>query len=305
MRISLLCLALLTPATALGTSVSTDVTLGSVDLGEGERATYVGVNLSGNIDLLEDRLALDTGYSLLRDEGSALRHLFLLGLEYLPNDHWSVELLGTASPKRQSTYPLTQGVTGVTTDWNTGLALMGSYDTFGDSNLEAAIDAVVGVTRYSVVQTARSARLVRPLFSDQLTQLKAGAGVTGTFWQDTDVGLRFSLYRYDKEDPDDAGYRRLARLGVVVGTGMPLAPLRWDARASVSHRFGTVVSLTGQVGLGRYFDGERTSLATLKLSYRPIRSLRLFTSGTLQRDVAADAPAVLSRYANLGVEYRF
>ena len=85
---------------------------------------------------------------------------------------------------------------------------------------------------------------------------------------------------------------------------MPIAPLKWELRPMVAHRFGRVLSLGLQIGAGRYEEGGTSAMAALKIKVKPIPSLRLSATLSAQRDVESpgDEP-LLSRYLGLGVTW--
>jgi hypothetical protein len=328
MRRLALALALACPAAASAAStLETDLAVGRVDVpqatGGPARATYVGFNIGGSAELIEERLTLDFALASLKDEGTTLHFLGQLGLELTPDDHWSFEATGAIAPTRSSTYPLLsdakQSVDAAPVahvdcvDSSLGLSLSASYDTAGESDFETAVDAQVGVMSYRVDQAARGAngRVLKDasgndsVFRDTITQWRLSAGATETFSGRTDLALRAGLYLYDRP-PTDAGFVRLQRLQVVIGSGLPAAPLSWEVRPAIAHRFSSAVGASLLLGAGRYHDRGSMLLATLRPTVRLHRTVRLFALITFQRDgEPAGSGALWSRYFGLGAECRF
>lgn len=332
MRLPLLALLLLLlPALAHARhSVSLDLGVGRAEQPTGSDAASdaepsynFSTILGGSIEAVEDRLAIDLGLGLLKDEGSTPSYSGSLGLEFTPDDHWSLSLGGTFSPERSAEYDGTSTLVvratgetfdGIRThystrDWSTGLNLSGGYDSFGDSNLEFAADASVGWTHYDVSQDVSYPRFPRltTTLDGTLNQFRLGASATGTFFQDTDVTLRFAWYLY-LEDPDKVGYSRLLRprTALVSGTGLPIAPLRWDLRPSLTHRFAKWIGATLAAGVGGYEDGGTLASGNVKLTVKPTRFLKIAVSFNAQRDIDPPGTASLwSFYGGVGGTWYF
>jgi len=219
-----------------------------------------------------------------------------------------------------------------------GFMISGGYATAGLSDFEASADASLGLTRFSVqqsiteIQTALgplSAEQVRtfcmrPALSRQrrslcktvlsvlknqpstLNQLRLSVSFTGTIFQDTDIGILASLYGYDG-DPTEVGYFSVLAVGrsVSLGNGIPLAPLQFSLRPSVTHRFGRL-SLDGSYQFGRYVDDEGAFHAlSLRAQYRFNKTWRAWLRFSGQVDLDADGKPLRSSAVSVGVRCAF
>jgi hypothetical protein len=324
---ALAALLLLLPASAAASgAVSLELAGGSVDLpplavapGETppapEKSPYLSATLLGDVDLVSDALILGFAFSTLRDEGSTPRFQGALALDWLPAENWNLGLTLLGSPRRNSTYPLlsesqtavaAQGATIQAQDSTLGATLSAGYDSMGGGAFDTAVGATVGLTRFNVQQQVRGPLgRVLATFNDRVQQLKLGLSFTETILRHNDLTLRGALYLYDKS-PLAAGFLRVERLAIDIGTGVPVAPLRWELRPAYLRRFGRSWTAGLQLGFGGYVDRGSLWSATLKASWRPVDALKLFASLSLQRDV--DPPGstpLLSRFGSLGAEWRF
>lgn len=327
------------PTAALAHGVGLDLNVGRVQLARAadESAAppatiFVTTDLYGEVEAIENRLVVDAALSLLKDYGEALTWQAGLGLEYTPTDRWSLGLSGSYQPQvsnaylGQRTMDLGTGPTEVDTTYRTrnttgGLTLSGAFDTAGDSNLEAAFGLSVGWMRYAITEQLVYPLALRKAIADAgynpapeivaaLNQLRLGVSATVTLFLNTDLGLRFGWYGYDKS-PIEAAYARASRYGDIaaalgVSTGLPVAPLRWDLRPAINHRFTRWFSATLQGGVGGYFDQGNTASVGLRLSFKPAKFLKLSVNASGQRD--QDPPgsiAVWSWFVGLGTMWRF
>lgn len=237
-----------------------------------------------------------------------------LGATWAPSEHWLTMVSLTASPPARARNATTvTASTGATADVVVasrsssvgGLALV-SWSSAGTSNLESMVDAVFGATRFEVFQqlelgtgpraealqstcqgaVARRAPLCSLVSgtSSPLTQFRLGGGYTATLFTRTDLGLEAAAYLYDG-DPMGVGYFSLVALGrVEVGAGVPVLPLLFSVRPSVTHRFAYfIVRLAYQAGLYRANEGMNHSLS-LRLTWLVTRRWRLWVSGAGQVD---------------------
>lgn len=210
----------------------------------------------------------------------------------------------------------------VTKDSTTGLSLTAAYDTAGDSNFETSVDLTAGLTRYSLDQIPKmksGKTLIDPCktvkctnkkgkpYLDRLNQLKVTLGLTEILFDNTTVGLRLSYYAFD-DDPTSAG-THISRLGEPVGAGIPAAPMDYDIRPSVSHRFGKMLAASLSFSRGKYSgDIGSTIVLTGKLTVKPVKALRTWVSVSGQRDLppsGSKTEASGSNYVSLGASYSF
>ena len=202
----------------------------------------------------------------------------------------------------------------------------------GSSRFETAVDGAVGVTHFDVQQhiaatrdaagasvtnqqvlafcnTHRCSKQLLGLLRNQstpLTQTEVRLGVTETIGLDTDVVLGGSYFLYDR-DPTDVGFFGLvsADQGPTFGSGIPLAPVRWNVRPEVAHRFG---DLGVRVWLrhGRYIDDEGTTdLLGAKVQYRFTRSFRMWITASGQRDKDVQGTVTAYFQSALGAMWLF
>lgn len=161
----------------------------------------------------------------------------------------------------------------------------------------------------------------------------------GTRWE---LGLRGGLYLYS-DDPLSAGQfteqeqralaeryaavgedRTLARaflerlyrdLGAAVAgrlsdanavTGYPSAPVRFDVKPSVTHRFGAAVRGQLAYGFTRYVPGQgHGHVLSTRWTFRLGEDFRLWASVALQADVPEEGDTLQTGLGTLGTEYTF
>lgn len=340
MRLAMLAgLLALTPSAALARhSVSLDLGVGRAEQPTGsdsaaptEPSYNFSTTLGGTLEAVEDRLEFDLSLSVLKDEGGTPSYAVSAGGEFTPDDHWSVSLAALYTPPRSADYQGTSALvlrqTGRSTevatryqtqDWSAGAALTGGYDTFGESNFETAVELSLGWTHFAIHEDLSYGPVITslleaagqdatPTIDGALNQFKLAASVTETFFQDTDLTLRFSYYLY-AEPPAKVGYARVVRprTAIVAGAGLPIAPLRWELRPGITQRFTPWLSATLGGSVGGYEDEGRFAGANLKLSVKPTRFLKVSVGFSAQRDVdPPGAPALWSFYGGLGGVWYF
>jgi len=213
-----------------------------------------------------------------------------------------------------------------------GALLSFSYDTAGDSDTETAVDFSVAGTRFDTGQslarieqngvavTAQqvreqcaaattstqlaTCRALRPALRGEdvtLAQLVLKAAVTETLFTDTDVTLGGAWYLYD-QDPTQVGYFSTLALGrsqgLQFGSGVPLSPQLFVLRPELFHRFGPFW-VSGWYQYTRYVDNEGDGHGLgLKLQYTLGKRVRLWASGTWQRDLQPAEPSATGAARN-------
>jgi hypothetical protein len=101
----------------------------------------------------------------------------------------------------------------------------------------------------------------------------------------TDVGFSGTGYAYS-QDPGQIGFFGVAGFarGPSSGDGYPAAPLLFQVWGHAQQKLGAW-RLSGSASYGRYVDGEGSSAsASLKVAYAAGSRIRLWATGTLQRD---------------------
>ena len=261
--------------------------------------------------------------------GTPIKHEGVYGLDSSVYDPClNVEKLGDGATAVKAKAACAKGKkapTGVlqTRDGTVGAAVSAGYDTAGETDFETSADVTLGLTHYSLDQTPaiQIGNTVIPVcskkladcktsrgqaFLDTLNQFKISVGVTETLFESTDVGLRGNLYLFD-QDPTSAG-EHISRLGQPVGAGIPIAPLVFEIRPSVNHRFGKLFAANLSFTRGKYVgeDGNENILAA-KVTFKPVHAFRTWLSLALQRDSSTDptVQGAASNYLSLGIEFRF
>src|SRR5205085_7319885 len=97
-------------------------------------------------------------------------------------------------------------------------------------------------------RTCRRQRMDRPVTLDSE---RFSANVSATLFTDTDVTLSGDYYVY-QQNPAQVGFFTLVAAGR--GAGVPIAPLRYEVRPEVVHRFGDL-SARLWVQAGEYVPG--------------------------------------------------
>jgi hypothetical protein len=245
------------------------------------------------------------------------------GVDWLPNDHWSFGFSGAFQPPAtlQVSAPFSAPRTAIDPNLKSGSALIdvrswmlngaldASYDTAGESDLEWSLGMAVAFSHLGTKQTAVEAKYdtvvdTKPVDAAQLRVICARNGarctrqiraalagddhpldserfspsVTATAWQDTDFRVSFDYYVYN-EDTADQLFVRVSAYG-------PIAPLQWQLKPEVTHRFGDF-SLRLWFAAGRYAPGtgaDKTAALGLRAQYKFTREFRLWVTVSGQRD---------------------
>jgi hypothetical protein len=282
--------------------VSDEVTVGRISSPSAKVATpYVSDRVRGSVEA-SDALAFDLGASATwygATPGVAATSIFqfMLGTSYTPNDHLAVDLDAFISPTSTSVQrgvQVTQTSQGAVRDQTSALGfdVGADYDTAGGTNAESAVGLSLGATSYSSTQavrlrTAKAAPAASGKFgaSEQasLLQWRADASVTETLYLDTDVGVLGSYYLYNR-DPAQSGYYGTSVFGRSVDDGIPVAPLQYTIRPSLTHRFGAL-QLRGYAQYGEYRSGEGSTFSVgFKAQCKFAPALRAWIGSNLQHD---------------------
>lgn len=271
---------------------------------------------------------------------------FTLGaeLDYSPqNEQRNATTVSLVNAKGELA-PADALVRSLSSSW--GAVVSVSYDTAGESSVETAVDLSAAVAHFDTrqnlarveqdgtaagVQAVRdecakattqlaiaNCRALRPALRGEaaaLTQLTLQGSITETLFTDTDVTLGGAWFLYD-QDPTQVGYFSTLVVGRThatssFGGGIPVAPLLYDVRPELLHRFGPFQA-NAWYQYSRYVDNEGYGhLVGLKLQYAFSKSFRLWASGTWQRDLqpyevtaggATRVQATVSRSGALGVK---
>ena len=250
----------------------------------------------------------------------------------------STQYAGTPVSLRQANGTETSGDALVRSQTSqTGAAFSTSFDTAGDSALEWSYGATVDYSHYEIEQNIPRVRLadgttvssttlrqdtvsycqahprVKNCGQALLTALQAtpvtldserfSANVSATLFTDTDVTLSGDYYVY-QQNPAQVGFFTLVAAGR--GAGVPIAPLRYEVRPEVVHRFGDL-SARLWVQAGEYVPGtgQSTAGAGLKLQYKFTKAFRSWVTLSGQRDVDQSDQITRSGSVAAGAAYRW
>jgi len=219
-------------------------------------AADIGLNdawsLRGDFLMTNDRPSPPATGANFGDSGGWIPML-TLGLDFDPNDHWSLSAAAAVSPKSSqfNDAPISLADAGILdADLRSNTSSLGgsfgvSFDTAGESDWETAVGGVFGATRYQTGQAiaavakgavatslpklrttcqqlratvGRAPAWCAPLLGEagDITQVKLSADATETIYENTEVGATFVYYLYDK-DPTQVGYFTLASRGRITG----------------------------------------------------------------------------------------
>ncbi len=214
-----------------------------------------------------------------------------------------------------------------------GLTFQFGYHTAGESTWETSVDSSAAWTHYSSLQqvtslatangsvdvqrvldacarvpTIRGCRQIKAAARQQeaqINQLRLAVSVTETVADDNDFTLGGSYYAYD-QDPNNVGYFTLVIAGrTSMGSGVPLAPLRFTLKPEYTRRFGKF-SVDVWYQFGKYVDDQGTSqLLALKTQYRFTKLVSAYFLATGQKDVDVQATSSYSGTVALGLRFRF
>jgi hypothetical protein len=268
-----------------------------------------------------------------------------LAADYTANDHWSVRVTAGWSPRITSSSFATieaEGLPGgmteadvnlVSSSWMTSLGVSVSYDTAGGGDFEIVASGNARASYFESEQSIAAlwdpsgelyttdemreqcathlcSRELRDGLSPQWTQVRqfvVGASVSETAFDETDLGLDFEYYAYDR-DPTEAGYFAIATVdGGYLGDGMAVAPMRFAMSPSIGRRFGDI-STSATLAYGNYIDDLGYELSAsvrvqLKLQLDDDKRLKLYTRLTSSWDVPPDYTASQALSLAFGAQY--
>jgi hypothetical protein len=317
------------------TGVATNALRGSWDLSE-QWTLKLGCDLSRTVPSASDiapklRPRAETSITIIP------------GIAYAPDEHVSLELDGSLSPRStteadssfkittdQGTGEATALITSVTSTYGGSFWL--GYDTAGEGDFETSLSLSLAGTHFSTTEqitalegpnggvlgpaalaqfcrTHRCSAQRKALLGqhpDSLGQLSVGASATETLWQDSDVAATFTYYLYS-DDPTQIGYFNLASAGRTVsfGSGLPIAPPLWSLRPDLAHRFGPVlVDLAYQHT--QYVAAEGSSdLLGLRIQVKLGKAVKIWASGSAQRDRDWEGKVAPAGAISAGVKVRW
>ena len=255
---------------------------------------------------------------------TAVSHLFSGGLDLSPVRQLTFSVLAQGSPRAGERVPLNLAdtVALTTTRQSAGGTAMLIFDSGGDSAFEFSIDAGAGFTWNQLTRTLNVGPLTR-IRSEPLFVTRPTVGLSAILKEATTVSVRAG-YAFYSADPLQVGRLTdadLAALEQAVGaaaqrvstdvelsqaaletalarltafdavSGYPYAPVRFDLRAAVSHRFGE--RFTGQASWSylRYVPGQGFgNVLGLKGTVKFSSRWRAWVSGSLQLDQTVDFP---------------
>jgi hypothetical protein len=155
------------------------------------------------------------------------------------------------------------------------------------SNMDMAVTTVTTAALKSQCQASPCSQQIQDLLakpSASVAQVYGEADVTGII-RHTDVGFSGTGYAYS-QDPGQIGFFGVAGFarGPSSGDGYPAAPLLFQVWGHAQQKLGAW-RLSGNASYGRYVDAEGSSESvSLKVAYAASSRIRLWATGTLQRD---------------------
>ncbi len=313
-----------------------DTLSASIDVGSGwSLELSAGLTLVGAIQGNSEQFGSEGGNTVY----------FSPGVTYEVSEHVLLGLALAFSPKSKLLADTTVAFTGPlgrtteadaqlsSTTRSSSVRLSFSYDTAGESDYETGLDFDFGVNHFDTEQHIEKLRGPNGGVVDQaqlqaycqthvcsrqllgllrnratpLNQTEVRAGVTETFFQNTDLGLSGAYFFYDR-DPTDIGFFGLATAGrgmTSFGNGVPLAPVQWSLRPEVTRRFGDF-SVRLWLEHGRYVDNEgTTNVLGVKLQYRFSKGFRMWLIASWQRDRDVEDNVTVFNQAALGTMWLF
>jgi hypothetical protein len=233
----------------------------------------------------------------------------------MPTDHLAFDASGFVSPQSitvEHGVQVSETSKGSVRDKTSsfGFDVGAEYDTAGATNAESAIELSVGASSYSTTQAVRvrnaklstgSARLGAPEEA-ALVQWRADANFIETLFEDTDVSLLGTYYLYNRATAA-TGYYGASVFGRSVDDGIPVAPLQYSVRPSLTQRFGAL-QLRAYAQYGAYRYGGSSLGAGLKAQYKFTSALRAWLAANLQRD-RGDATGIAVDFLSASIGLRF
>ncbi len=273
------------------------------------------------------------------DRGGTILHL-LSGLEWQLSPRWA--LIATVSGSLPSTTQTSisvpyQDTTGAQMTAagdlkvkasSVGGELSAELDTLDAGAVELVFTVTGGLTNYWITQglaklqgadvslamlqtecqTTGCSQDIRNLLSKQSTNViqAYGEGDVTALIGRTDVGITGSGFGYS-QDPGQLGFFGVAGFarGPSIGDGYPLAPLLFDARAHVLEKLGAW-RLAASADYGRYVDDDGwNATASIKAMYSVTKRIRLWATGTFQRDRIVSLGVVNTSVAAVGLRWTY
>jgi hypothetical protein len=263
---------------------------------------------------------------------------FGAGALWLPSEHFATQVMVVGSPLSNqlsaTAVPVRAAATDETRAVNIVLSnrtwMLGGLGTFGWAsnglgNFESAVDLSASAVRFDVVQQLipqgqpqdENFRRVCETASGPLCELyvgaatplfqaRLGASYLATLHRRTDLGLDAAYFLYDR-DPSNVGFFTLVALGRTtdVGSGVPILPLRFSLRPSVSHRWSKLsIRVSYQIGLYTV-EGALNHLGAIRASWKVNEHLRFTLALSGQVDTIDAEPQDLGGTALFGTTYMF
>ncbi|MFZ5470986.1 MAG: hypothetical protein ACOZIN_16280 [Myxococcota bacterium] len=269
----------------------------------------------------------------------ALSHQLCAGVDHALSSHWYLAALATASPRTTDRVPLvlTNQLALVTSRQSLGGTLSLAYDSAGLSDWEWTADGSLSATFHRLGRGGAIGTQVE-LRQVPLAVLRPALGATLIYRGDTDLSLRGSYFTYSA-NPLTAGrfteaelrlvQDKLANAALEAGarlerilaglelldsrllqadavSGFAAAPIQFELKASLSHRFHRRVRGQLSYVYDKYVptQGQAHILST-KWTFKLAERLRVWGALALQRDMPVEAPAEAAGLATLGAELSF
>jgi hypothetical protein len=312
------------PLQARAHDVSDEQTFGQMkSTGGGAATPYWSNRVHGSIDA-SDALTFDLGTSVTRyaasptSSGTTIFQL-LLAASYMPSEHITLDASLLGSPRSTSVergLQVTDSRIGAARDKTSAFGgdLGIEYDTAGTGNFESAISLSLGATSYSTTQAIRlrrdrtTANAPRPMFGDaeqaSLLQWRADVNFTETLYENTDLSLSGTYYLYSRATAQSGYYGPDVIGRLPIGDSIPVAPLQYTLRPSITQRFGAL-SVRGYVQYGEYRSDEGSIVVFgLKVQYKFARVIRVWIAGNAQQNYLSSGELEIL-WASLGARFVF
>lgn len=318
MRLVVAIAALTFSAAAGAHSLTSDLTVGN---------GYLGASLVGDLELRPLETYLVLGYSGVRPGAqTALSHQVSAGVDHAFGLHWLASLAGQWSPRSVNRVPLGGQTVLRASNASLGANATLAYQSAGFDFLEYVADVAVGATSYQLVRQFDGV-LASRLERETLAVLRPSLGFTALFDLWTELSVRGSYFVYS-EDPLIAGrfteeqLRRaqaffkpgpgqalLLQQALITAdavSGLQTAPVWFDLRASLSHRFSEALRVQLGWALIRYVPTQgRAHVPSVRAVWSVAEAVDLWGAAALQVDVPESAPRTSSLLVTLGAQVRF
>ena len=325
---ALLVATVLASAPADASSLLTEMTVGR---------GWISGSLLGDLSLIEDRLFLTTGYTGARPgPGAPLSHQLALGADWTPGTRWLLSTTASLSPRSAQSVPITRALEFRATNASSGVTLATAFDSAGLSFFEYGFDASLGLTGWTFTREYRTTENSF-LKVDRLAMWRPSAGAVVILDGRTELSVRGAYYAYS-QDPLTAGRiteeermalerrfaTQIARSGAedvlaayllqTLGgrlleadavSGLPTAPLHWEARASATRRFGE--RWRGQLAYtyARYVPSQGYGqVISTRWTLRASEAIELWMALALQIDAPENAPRTGAGLLTVGAQFQ-